>query len=183
MCVAVRFNQKTANNKPNYTIICWLVVSNIFDFNPYLGISILTHIFQRGWNHQLVWIFKNKSLDPLRDFIIIGLSSFIMFFNFPWEIVNDWNGTTHLPSRYDNFCWYPSVSCLVPNIIVFVVVRCCFRSNYVMSTCVRRDSTTFWVKLRSIGFFMGFPYSPGHFFCNPIPGVPIESPEIHMVDT
>ena len=31
----------------------WLVVSNIFYFHPYLGkIPILTHIFQRGWNHQ-----------------------------------------------------------------------------------------------------------------------------------
>ena len=33
----------------------WLVVSKIFHFHPYLGkISILTNIFQRGWNHQLV---------------------------------------------------------------------------------------------------------------------------------
>ena len=32
----------------------WVVVSNIFYFHPYLGkIPILTHIFQRGWNHQL----------------------------------------------------------------------------------------------------------------------------------
>ena len=32
---------------------CWLVVSNIFYFHPYLGkISILTNIFQMGWNHQ-----------------------------------------------------------------------------------------------------------------------------------
>ena len=32
-----------------------MVVSNIFYFHPYLGkISILTNIFQRGWNHQLV---------------------------------------------------------------------------------------------------------------------------------
>ena len=31
----------------------WVVVSNIFYFHPYLGkISILTNIFQRGWNHQ-----------------------------------------------------------------------------------------------------------------------------------
>ena len=31
----------------------WKVVSNIFYFHPYLGkIPILTHIFQRGWNHQ-----------------------------------------------------------------------------------------------------------------------------------
>ena len=29
------------------------MVSNIFYFHPYLGkISILTNIFQRGWNHQ-----------------------------------------------------------------------------------------------------------------------------------
>ena len=29
------------------------MVSNIFYFHPYLGkVSILTNIFQRGWNHQ-----------------------------------------------------------------------------------------------------------------------------------
>ena len=32
-----------------------MVVSNIVHFHPYLGkIPILTNIFQRGWNHQLV---------------------------------------------------------------------------------------------------------------------------------
>ena len=32
----------------------WVVVSNIFYFQPYLGkIPILTNIFQMGWNHQL----------------------------------------------------------------------------------------------------------------------------------
>ena len=32
----------------------WMVVSNIFNFHPYLGKwSNLTNIFQRGWNHQL----------------------------------------------------------------------------------------------------------------------------------
>ena len=32
----------------------WVVVSNIFYFHPYLGKwSILTNIFQMGWNHQL----------------------------------------------------------------------------------------------------------------------------------
>ena len=32
----------------------WVVVSNIFYFHPYFGkIPNLTHIFQRGWNHQL----------------------------------------------------------------------------------------------------------------------------------
>ena len=34
--------------------IYWVVVSNIFYFQPYLGKwSILTNIFQMGWNHQL----------------------------------------------------------------------------------------------------------------------------------
>ena len=38
-------------------IDCWVVVSNIFYFHPYLGkISILTNIFQMGWNHQLDWV-------------------------------------------------------------------------------------------------------------------------------
>ena len=32
----------------------WMVVSNMFYFDPYLGkISHLTNIFQMGWNHQL----------------------------------------------------------------------------------------------------------------------------------
>ena len=32
-----------------------VVVSNMFYFHPYLGkIPMLTNIFQRGWNHQLV---------------------------------------------------------------------------------------------------------------------------------
>ena len=33
----------------------WVVVANMFYVHPYLGkIPILTNIFQRGWNHQLV---------------------------------------------------------------------------------------------------------------------------------
>ena len=40
-------------------IIFWVVVSNSFYFQPYLGkIPILTHFFQRGWNHQLVLYVK-----------------------------------------------------------------------------------------------------------------------------
>ena len=40
-------------------IIFWVVVSNICYFHPYLGkIPILTNIFQRGWNHQLVLYVK-----------------------------------------------------------------------------------------------------------------------------
>ena len=47
-------------------IVIWLVVSNMFDFQPYLGkIPIFTNIFQMGWNHQPVmndvarWNFGN----------------------------------------------------------------------------------------------------------------------------
>ena len=40
--------------------VFWVVVSNVFDFNPYLGkIPILTNIFQRGWNHQLVLYMRH----------------------------------------------------------------------------------------------------------------------------
>ena len=36
--------------------LCWVVVSKIFYFHPYLGKwSNLTFIFQMGWNHQLVY--------------------------------------------------------------------------------------------------------------------------------
>ena len=36
-------------------VFSWVVVSNIVFFHPYLGkVSILTNIFQIGWNHQLV---------------------------------------------------------------------------------------------------------------------------------
>ena len=46
---------------------CWLVVSNIFYFHPYLGkISILTNIFQMGWNHQPgMQIYGNFQGAPL----------------------------------------------------------------------------------------------------------------------
>ena len=38
-----------------FDMISRVVVSNIFDFHPYLGkISNLTNIFQMGWNHQPV---------------------------------------------------------------------------------------------------------------------------------
>ena len=47
-----RFTEKSGCFK-----IIWLVVWNIFYFHPYLGlIPILTNIFQRGWNHQLVMV-------------------------------------------------------------------------------------------------------------------------------
>ena len=45
----------------------WVVVSNIFYFHPYLGkIPILTNIFQRGWNHQLVLYFSTYRFRILR---------------------------------------------------------------------------------------------------------------------
>ena len=42
-----------------------MVVSNIFHVHPYLGkVSILTNIFQRGWNHQPV-LFPQFGWQPL----------------------------------------------------------------------------------------------------------------------
>ena len=41
-----------------------MVVSNIFDFHPYLGkIPILTNIFQMGWNHQPVLFPQKPGVD------------------------------------------------------------------------------------------------------------------------
>ena len=41
--------------KTRFSIVVWVVLSNIFHFHPYLGKwSNLTNIFQMGWNHQLV---------------------------------------------------------------------------------------------------------------------------------
>ncbi len=43
----------------NMIDLFWVVVSNIFYFHPYLGkITILTNIYQRGWNHQRVLGFQ-----------------------------------------------------------------------------------------------------------------------------
>ena len=40
----------------NWSMMIWVVVSNIFYFHPYLGKwSNLTNIFLMGWNHQLVY--------------------------------------------------------------------------------------------------------------------------------
>ena len=44
-------------------LIFWVVVSKIVLFHSYLGkIPILTHIFQRGWNHQLVLIVETMQV-------------------------------------------------------------------------------------------------------------------------
>ena len=57
-------NQECLENTPLRAMI-WVVVSNVFYFHPYLGRwSILTHIFQMGWNHQLVWCWwENFNLE------------------------------------------------------------------------------------------------------------------------
>ena len=50
---------KSLNIKSCQFKITWVVVSNIFDFQPYLGKwSNLTNMFQLGWNHQPVTIFQ-----------------------------------------------------------------------------------------------------------------------------
>ena len=53
----------------------WVVVSNIFYFQPYLGkIPILTNIFQMGWNHQLAKnvFFAGMFLGPQNSHWIEG---------------------------------------------------------------------------------------------------------------
>ena len=55
--------------------ITWMVVSNMFHFHPYLGkIPILTNIFQRGWNHQLVTNFSVFARDPEVSWCILSPS-------------------------------------------------------------------------------------------------------------
>ena len=49
----------------NMSLYTWVVVSNIFYFQPYLGkIPNLTNIFQRGWNHQLDTFEVNNHIFP-----------------------------------------------------------------------------------------------------------------------
>ena len=56
LCLSVSYHYGTPMK--GTILIYWVVVSNIFYFQPYLGkIPILTNIFQMGWNHQLVYIF------------------------------------------------------------------------------------------------------------------------------
>ncbi len=58
----------------------------MFYFHPYLGkIPILTNIFQRGWNHQLVdveWIFMGHVKCPIdiREYWL----HFSLPCNYPW---------------------------------------------------------------------------------------------------
>ena len=48
--------------------VVWVVVSKIVCFHPYLGkIPILTNIFQRGWNHQLVMFHATHQLLRFLD--------------------------------------------------------------------------------------------------------------------
>ena len=49
--------------------------SNIFYFHPYLGkIPNLTHIFQRGWNHQLV-LYYVELFSWGGEIILLGTDS------------------------------------------------------------------------------------------------------------
>ena len=65
-------------------LIIWLVVSNIFYFHPYLGkIPILTNIFQRGWNHQLVMWWARDTKNML-CFCFVGLELLGIWSNY-WE--------------------------------------------------------------------------------------------------
>ena len=58
--------EKTRRKKPSNFI--WLVVFNISYVHPYLGKwSILTNIFQRGWNHQLVIIFFGQGVTIFKS--------------------------------------------------------------------------------------------------------------------
>ena len=66
----------------------WVVVSNIFYFHPYLGkIPILTHIFQRGWNHQL-----EKKDGTLKMKMTIFFMILMLKFGCLIEIVSDLPG-------------------------------------------------------------------------------------------
>ena len=51
-----------------FSYFFWVVVSNIFYFQPYLGkIPNLTNIFERGWNHQpVLGLFQGIMANPLR---------------------------------------------------------------------------------------------------------------------
>ena len=70
---------------------CWVVVSNMFYFHPYLGkIPILTNIFQMGWNHQLDWDARLHMSYVLKQVFIMKLRCL------------SWNF----------FVWRPSLVCL-----------------------------------------------------------------------
>ena len=61
---------KTGKEPTDIPTCCWLVVSNIFYFHPYLGTwSNLTNIFQRGWNHQLE---KNQQIFNMLVFLVVS---------------------------------------------------------------------------------------------------------------
>ena len=63
---------KTGKEPTDIPTCCWLVVSNIFYFHPYLGTwSNLTNIFQRGWNHQLE---KNQQIFNMLVFLVVSAS-------------------------------------------------------------------------------------------------------------
>jgi len=49
-----------------------VVVSNIFNFHPYLGkIPILTNIFQMGWNHQLEEVMEDSDQEKSKQLMMM----------------------------------------------------------------------------------------------------------------
>ena len=67
--------QKVSDCLFGYNFFDWVVVSNIVYIHPYLGkIPILTNIFQRGWNHQLVLFGYN-----FFDYFVYIPSIFVAF--------------------------------------------------------------------------------------------------------
>ena len=53
---------------------CWVVVSNIFHFHPYLGKwSNSIDILQMGWNHQPGWAFFCLALKLHRHLFLVAL--------------------------------------------------------------------------------------------------------------
>ena len=76
----------TAFSSPGsgWRIIICLVVLDIFYFHPYLGkwykVSNLTHIFQGGWNHQLVIIWARWMIKILNVHLILGSNCWLPVF-------------------------------------------------------------------------------------------------------
>ncbi len=58
------------NGGPGLKMSSWVVVSNMSYFHSYLGkISILTNIFERGWNHQQASHFKNGDIPASYELV------------------------------------------------------------------------------------------------------------------
>ena len=104
---------KSSWNPPLGLYIFWLVVSNIFYFHPYLGkISILTNIFQMGWNHQLDFVrfFQPILAKQIQD-LCFPSSMSINLYPGHWSMLRiplkPWVSVTFLGTQPKKF--YPSI--------------------------------------------------------------------------